>query len=181
MIRLTFVCNASTAAIRRAAFPLDEPLDQFGIADVRKMRLAKPDSAVTSPLLRARQTAELLKLDATADAALRDLDYGRWAGKTIAEVDAAERTAFAQWFGDPEVAPHGGESVAALFARVRKFLGTLSDGTIVAVTHAAVIRAAVAIALDAPLSSFWKIDIAPLGRVSLNGDGARWWLRSIQA
>lgn len=181
MIRLTFVCNASTAAIRRAAFPLDEPLDPFGIAEANALALSRPDRAFTSPALRARQTAELLRLDATPDAALRDLDYGRWAGKTMAEIDAAEHDAVAAWLGDPRAAPHGGESVAALFDRVRGFLGGLGEGTTVAVTHAPVMRAAVALALDAPLSSFWKIDIAPLGRVGLNGERNRWRLRSISA
>lgn len=179
MIRLLFVCTASTAAIRRAAFPLDEPLDQFGIADAQTMSLSKPDRAFTSPATRARQTAELLHLDAITDMALRDLDYGRWAGKTMDEIDAAEHNAVAAWLSDPAAAPHGGESIATLFDRVRGFLASLHEGTVVAVTHAATMRAAVAIALDAPLSSFWKIDIAPLGRAALNGDGERWRLRSI--
>jgi broad specificity phosphatase PhoE len=179
MIRLTFVCNASTAAARRAAFPLDEPLDQFGIADAQALALAKLDRALTSPALRARQTADLLRLDAISEPALSDLDYGRWAGKTMAEVNAAEPAAVTAWIVDPHAAPHGGEPVAALFDRVRAFLGTVRDGTTVAVTHATVIRAAIAIALDAPVSSFWKIDVAPLGRVSLHGDRGAWRLRSI--
>ncbi|MEJ0012983.1 MAG: histidine phosphatase family protein [Bauldia sp.] len=184
MIRLTFVCTASTAATRRAAFPLDEPLDKFGAAEARALSLipafrTPPQHALTSPALRARQTAELLRVDATPDAALRDLDYGRWSGKTMAEIGAAEQDAVAAWLSDPSAAPHGGESIAALFDRVRGFLGGLGDGTTVAVTHVPVIRAAVAIVLDAPLSSFWKIDIAPLARAALHGEAGRWRLRSI--
>jgi broad specificity phosphatase PhoE len=179
MIRLTFICNASTTAARRAAFPLDEPLDRHGIVAAKALSPVTPGRALASPALRARQTAELLRLDAAPEPALRDLDYGRWAGKTIADVAMEDQDGVAAWRADPHAAPHGGESVAALFERVREFLDRVPDGVSIAVTHAAVMRAAVAIALDAPVSSFWKIDIAPLGRVSINGDDGNWRLRSI--
>jgi broad specificity phosphatase PhoE len=179
MVRLTFVSSASTDAVRRSAFPLDEPLDQFGAGDAASLALPKPDRALTSPALRARQTAELLRLDATANTALRDLDYGRWAGRTMAEVEGNESDAVAVWMREPEAAPHGGESVATLHDRVREFLYGLSDGAVVAVTHPPVVRAAIIVALDAPLASFWKVDVAPLCRVVLHGQNNRWRLRSI--
>jgi broad specificity phosphatase PhoE len=176
MIRLLLICSASTEAHRRAAFPGDEPLDARGIAEATALKLSKPDRALTSPALRARQTAEALHLEAEIDAALRDVDYGVWTGKMLGEID---KDAVGAWLADPAAAPHGGESIAALFDRVGEFLASLGDGVTAAVTHASVMRAAVAIALDAPMLSFWKIDIAPLARVTLNGDGRRWRLRSI--
>jgi broad specificity phosphatase PhoE len=51
------------------------------------------------------------------------------------------------------------------------------DGHTVAVTHAAVIRAAVIGVLDAPPQSFWRIDVEPLSRVDLRSDKRRWVLR----
>ena len=45
-----------------------------------------------------------------------------------------------------------------------------------AVTHPAVIRAVILIALDAPPKSFWRIDIAPASRTVLHFRG-RWTLR----
>ena len=45
-----------------------------------------------------------------------------------------------------------------------------------AVTHPAVIRAAILIALEAPPKSFWRIDIAPASRTVLHFRG-RWTLR----
>jgi broad specificity phosphatase PhoE len=47
----------------------------------------------------------------------------------------------------------------------------------VAVTHPAVIRAAILHSLDAPPKSFWRIDIAPTSRTVLHFRNGRWTLR----
>ena len=65
---------------------------------------------------------------------------------------------------DPDAAPHGGESLTALLARVRAWLEEQAalDGTAIAITHGGVVKAAVVAALDAPPSAFWRIDVSPL-------------------
>jgi broad specificity phosphatase PhoE len=140
------------------------------------------DVAWTSPALRARQTAEALGLDAAVDPVLRDIDLGRWTGHGFDAVLADEPEAMAAWTSDPDAAPHGGESVTALVERVRPWLDALrhDDRRIVAVTHAAVIRAAVLLAIEAGPRSFWRLDVAPLSRVVLSGTPSRWTLRSLQ-
>jgi len=185
MIRLLLVASAPTAATRRAAFPTDEAIDERGAADASALRgtMRTPDIALTGPALRARQTATAIGLaNATTDAALADLDYGSWTGATPAEIDQRDPQGLARWMADPEAAPHGGESIAALFERTRALMARLTtdSGWVTAVTHAAVMRAAVVAALDAPLAAFWRIDIAPLTRVTLHADGARWRLRAIE-
>jgi broad specificity phosphatase PhoE len=64
--------------------------------------------------------------------------------------------------------------------RVRRWLDSLGTrrGRIVAVTHPAVIRAAILIALDAPPKSFWRIDVAPVSRTVMHLRGQAWTLRS---
>jgi broad specificity phosphatase PhoE len=182
-VRLTLVCHAATSAVRAAAFPLDEPLEPQG--EAKAMALAPAirgvDTALTSPALRARQTASALGLGATVDPALRDIDLGRWAGRTFDDVQGAEPGAVGLWTGQADAAPHGGESVPDLLRRVIPWFDGLGrqTGRIVAVTHPAVIRAAVMLAIDAGPNAFWRIDIAPLCRVTLAGNGARWTLRSI--
>jgi broad specificity phosphatase PhoE len=49
---------------------------------------------------------------------------------------------------------------------------------VVAVTHPAVIRAAILVVLDAPPKSFWRIDIAPGSRTVMHFRGHAWTLRS---
>nr|BFE80044.1 hypothetical protein GCM10020093_026450 [Planobispora longispora] len=56
------------------------------------------------------------------------------------------------------------------------WLSAAGPGRTVAVTHPAVVRAAVVHALGAPARSFWRVDVAPLARVSLTGRGGRWRL-----
>jgi broad specificity phosphatase PhoE len=83
----------------------------------------------------------------------------------------------AAWLSDAEAAPHGGESLADLFRRVSAWMDEcIREGHTIAVTHAAVIRAAIIHVLDAPARSFWRIDIEPLSVTKLRGDGVRWTL-----
>jgi broad specificity phosphatase PhoE len=65
-----------------------------------------------SPALRAAQTAEGLALEARAEPLLRDCDFGCWAGRSLAEVQAQAPEAVADWLANPHAAPHGGESFA---------------------------------------------------------------------
>ena len=55
---------------------------------------------------------------------------------------------------------------------------TTRRSRLVAVTHPAIIRAAILVALDAPPKSFWRIDIAPVSRTVLHFRGHAWTLRS---
>ncbi len=182
-VTLSLICHAPTRAIRDAAFPADEPLDPQGaaMAAAAADTIRRVDEAWTSPALRARQTADALRLDARIDPLLRDLDYGSWAGRLLDEVAATDPAGSAAWISDTSAAPHGGESIDELLNRVSTWLGTLvgRDGRIVAVTHASVIRAVVVRVLDAKPASFWRIDVAPLCRVRLRGQAGRWTLLSI--
>lgn len=189
-LRLTLICNAATAATRAAAFADDEALEPFSAVQAAALGasfapiLARVDQAWTSPALRARQTAALLGLDATETTALADLDLGRWAGQSLAAVERDEPTALGQWVGDPETAPHGGESIAALVHRVGGWMAgleALATGAAprhVAVTHAAIIRAALLVALEAGPRAFWRIDVEPLCVARLQGQSGRWTIRS---
>jgi broad specificity phosphatase PhoE len=93
-VTLSLICHAPTRAIRDAAFPADEPLDPQGaaMAAAAADTIRRVDEAWTSPALRARQTADALRLDARIDPLLRDLDYGSWAGRLLDEVAVSRST-----------------------------------------------------------------------------------------
>jgi broad specificity phosphatase PhoE len=175
------ICHGTTAATRASAFPLDEPLEDGGAERARMLSptLWRWDRALTSPALGARQTAEALSLNAGVHPAVRDCDYGHWRGRKLADIQAAHPAEVATWLSDPEAAPHGGESLLALMQRVSDWLADRlhDDGHTIAVTHAAVIRAAVIGVLRAPAQSFWRIDVAPMSVVDLRSDKRRWVLR----
>ncbi|OBG93321.1 histidine phosphatase [Mycobacterium sp. E3251] len=178
VVRLTLVSHAMTDAMAAARFPGDEPLNATGRrqAEAYDAELSPNAKHFTGPERRACQTADLLGLDAATDPLLADLNCARWQGKGPQDVPPGDLTV---WLTDPARAPHGGESIADLMARVDRWLNSLTESTsaITAVTHPAVIRAAVLLALDAPAKSFWRIDIAPVTRVVLHYRGGRWTLR----
>ncbi|MGE0006842.1 MAG: histidine phosphatase family protein [Parvibaculaceae bacterium] len=181
-LRLTLVCSGITQGMRKQEFPLDRPLEKRSIdlAHSLRPRLAAADRALSAPALRARQTADLLGLDATVREDLRDQDHGVWAGKAVSEVEALEPGALAAWLTDPAYAQQGGESVADVSRRTAAFLDEMrgASGHVIAVTHGAVVRAAIVHVLAAPLSAFRHIDAPPLGLTDLRHNGSRWVLRA---
>ncbi len=177
VLRLILVSHAMTDAMAAGRFPDDEPLSDIG----RRQAEAAPSVGISvrqlaGPERRARQTARLLGLTATTEPLLADLDCGRWRGKALADVRLDE---LAVWLTDPARAPHGGESIAGLIERVALWLKSLTGNTVatVAVTHPAVIRAAILAALDGPPESLWRIDIAPVSRTAMHFRDGRWTLR----
>ncbi len=171
--RVVLICHAATSATRRAAFPFDEPIESAPPAIPMRA-----DVFLTAPETSCQQTAKALGLPATIDTTLRDCEYGMWRGRTLDELTAAEPDAVTRWLTDPTSAPHGGESTVDLLARVGGWLDGLSgDRKIVAVTHAAVVKAAVVHAIRATPQSFWRIDVPPLSQFVLSGRPRSWTLR----
>ncbi|RUP08085.1 histidine phosphatase family protein [Hyphomicrobium sp.] len=182
--RLTFIASASTPAVRAAAFPLDEGIDDFGKRDAAALakELRRPGIVLTSPAARATETAAALGFEQVIDEGLRDLDLGRWAGHTLNDIAASEPEALQNWLSDPAAVPHGGESVEGLIARMAIWLNDVlrRQQNIIAITHPAVMRAAIVASINAGPASFWHLDIAPLSVLELGSNGKRWTLRALK-
>lgn len=176
--RLILICHASTDAVRKSAFPADEPLDQYGRTDAAVLvgRLPHADRFWTSPELRTRQTAEAFRLSADTQPMLRDCDYGDWSGRTFDDVYAQNPDAVAAWLRDARATPHGGELILSLMQRVTEWLAgeQVQHRQSIVVTYATIIRAAIVCAIDAAPQSFWRIDVAPLSMTRLSGTNGRW-------
>jgi broad specificity phosphatase PhoE len=181
--RLNLLCSASTPSVSTIAFAADEPLDSHGRESISRLsgRLPSCDIVLRSPALCAVQTAEGFALAAQAEPLLRDCDFGRWAGRSLAEVQAQAPEAIADWLQNPDAAPHGGESFADVMTRIGGWMDSLlaTNASIFAITHASVIRAAIAHALGAGPQAFRHIDVAPLTRARLSGGGGRWTLAAL--
>ncbi len=88
------------------------------------------DRVITSPLFRARETADILagSVMVEADPRLREMDYGAWEGRTYEQIDQVDGAFRRDWEQAPDrLACPGGESGADVAARVRSFLGDLLD------------------------------------------------------
>ncbi|MDQ6613707.1 MAG: histidine phosphatase family protein, partial [Actinomycetota bacterium] len=160
---LILVCHASTAAVRSASFPAGEPLEAAGEADAFKAAtgLRPAERVWCAPSVAARQTAAALGLEARVEPMIRDCDFGRWAGHPMANVVRDEPEAFRGWMTDPGSAPHGGEALTELLLRVASWVDECRQqaGTTIAVTHSAVIRAAIVAAIEATAATFWRLDV----------------------
>jgi broad specificity phosphatase PhoE len=179
--RLFLLRHGTTDAVRSAAFPLDEGLDDRGRAEARALRPHLPTDAqvLRSPARRCAETAAALGHgDATVDDHLREAGFGEWAGKSVADLHAADPAPVVAWMTDPAFTPPGGESLETLTARVGAWMAAHDDADrpLVAVTHGGVVRAAIAVALGAPAGAAWRIDVTPGSVTELHAHDGRWRL-----
>jgi broad specificity phosphatase PhoE len=138
---------------------------------------------MTSPALRARETAAAAALAAEIEPSIGECDFGAWAGRTLAQVHEQDPQAAGAWMTDPDACPHGGESLSALLARVGGWMDRQAthDGRAIAVTHAGVVKAALVNALGAPATAFWRIDVTPLAVTELQAHDGRWTVARVNA
>ena len=122
----------------------------------------EPVAVLTSPLLRARETAGAIAgacgLEPEIDDRLVEIDWGTWEGRPVAGIGSAE---VERLRADAGTAPEG-ESLATLAARVGEFCADAwaRDGLVVAVTHVSPIKAAVALTLGAPDDAAFRMFVA---------------------
>jgi len=128
------------------------------------------DAVVVSPLLRARQTAELLggRLGwptPAVDDRWAEVAFGEWDGLTAAEVSARDKDLFGAWLARADVRPPGGESMVDLEERVHDGLADLLEqhrgGTVVVVCHMTPVRSVVRRLLGAGEQALWRLRVAP--------------------
>ena len=172
---------ATSPSLREARFYDDEAVDDAGWTRARAVGgdLRTAHRVVVSPRRRCEETAAALGLEGERVPELDGLEVGRWRGRTLEEVGAHEPEAVARWLGDPAAAPHGGESVQDLCARVARWLEGLvgTDGRTSAVVEPEIVRAAVVQATGMPVAAFWRLDVPPLTVTELSGRAGRWNLR----
>lgn len=145
---------------------LDVPLSPEGRAQAealgRRIDGIELGQIVSSPLRRARETAEIVAAGrpVEVDARLTEMDYGEWEGLTYAEVEARDAERRRRWEADP--ARHrcpGGESGDDVATRARAFLADLlagdpADRTIFAVAHSTLNRVLLCVAIGLPVREF---------------------------
>jgi probable phosphoglycerate mutase len=165
----------------RGDIPLTPAGARQAIAAANQLAGRGVDLVVSSPLSRARDTAQ-----AVADAAgvplvleddLAETDFGAWEGQTFAAVMARWPAELTAWQGDAEVAPPGGESFAAVASRVNAALDRLladhRGRTLVVVSHVTPIKTLVCRVLLAPPAAMFRmhLDVASICEAAWFADG----------
>ena len=129
---------------------------------------------------RARVTAQIIAYVHDTQpqpiAALDDLDYGNWRGRTLSELESDSQ--WQTWHADPDnVRWPGNETPMQAGQRALAALGSLpagDDGLVVLVTHANIIRAALVTVLGCSFSSALRMDIAPASITQLRRKDGAW-------
>jgi alpha-ribazole phosphatase len=153
---------------------LDLALGPDAEAEIAAALAATPrvHAVLTSPAGRCRALAAALAtrdgVEAIMDPRLQELDFGAWEGRPWDRIDRAESD---PWAADPwRVAPPGGETFAALHARVGAVLGEAPAGAVL-VTHAGPIRAALMIARGESFDSVFARPVPYASPLRLARDG----------
>jgi broad specificity phosphatase PhoE len=136
------------------------------------------ERVVASPLRRARQTAEAIAAATGAEVVIDDrwieIDYGVLDGTPLTDVPAAM---WASWRADPSFAPDGGESLAAVVARVadacESLVADIRQANVAVVSHVSPVKAAVCWALGVDAAVTWRTFVAPgsLTRIGIGPGG----------
>ena len=140
------------------------------------------DRAVSSPLSRARRTAELaLGADRAQmlqlDPGLQEINHGSWEGLLASEIHARDPERLRAWREQPDsvLMPDGGESLQDVFDRAWAALERASEGlgleeTLLVVAHDAVNRVILCRVLGIPFSRLWSFRQAPTTLNLLEGE-----------
>ncbi len=147
-------------------------LTSFGITQAEAAAAALKQFPITeiisSPQLRTRQTAAIagntLQLPTGCDNAFDEMDFGHWTGASFAALESNPEWKIYNQFRSVIKAP-GGESLHDVQSRVIKRLAEIAaqrtGRTVLIVTHADVIRAALVFFGGIPLDLFLRFQIEP--------------------
>lgn len=139
------------------------------------------DTVVSSPLRRARETAEHvareLGLTVRVDEGFGEVDFGEWEGKSFAEVRRDHPAELDAWLADTAVAPPAGESFASVMRRVgesqEKLLARHQGQTVLIVSHVTPIKTLIQSAMLAPPQALHRmhLDVGCLSEIDAYSDG----------
>lgn len=156
----------------------DVPLSTEGILQIgrtaRLLQQEKIGKILSSPMLRCRQTKELLDLHCPCEYhdSLMEVNFGRWEGKRFAEIAQMDAEHIQSWIQDPvHFSFPDGESIAGFQKRLaasHEMLSAAIEERLLLVTHGGVIRHLLCLMLGLPLEKYLAFDVQPGAFCSLH-------------
>lgn len=166
--------NAARRLLGRIDVPLDELGDRQAAALADAPALAGVHRVISSPLVRARATAEAIGRPVEIDERWTEIDYGVYDGLPLADVPSS---VWDKWRTDQEWRPEGGESMADMARRVRSALEAVweeaGEHDVAVVSHVSPIKAAIDWALGVPLGTPTRMFVATasISRIGVGPSG----------
>lgn len=168
----------------------DDPLSETGWQQMRAAVADAPgwERVVSSPMRRCREFAEVLcaerGLPLQIEPRLREIGLGAWEGLKPHELLARRAEEYAAFYADPVAHPiEGGEPVLDFMARVSTVLDELlqvhAGERLLLVTHAGVIRAAVAHVLHTSPTGMFRLKPGYAQIARIRHDGKRSYLMGL--
>ena len=158
----------------------DLPLAPIGLLQAQALagELAErggTELIIASPLLRTQQTAEqvakVIGVNIETDADFAECAFGEWDGLTFAEVQAGWPDLVDEWLRFTNVAPPGGESLDEVKFRVdrgrRRLIEQYPGKKLAVIAHVTPIKIMAGIAVGAPLSSVFRMELSPCSITTL--------------
>lgn len=194
-MKLYFLRHGQTGGSRDNVFcgsGTDAPLTPDGEAMAREFAASYANfpwrAIFCSPQSRAIHTAtplaEKIGAEMQVHDGLREIGYGAWEGRTVAEVDAAHHDDYLRWTADPawnaptSDAEHRGETAGAVAQRVLAVIAEIrescDDGDVLVVSHKATIRVALCALLGIDVGRFrfrFACPVASLAVVEFGAHG----------
>ncbi|MCW5258524.1 histidine phosphatase family protein [Verminephrobacter aporrectodeae subsp. tuberculatae] len=165
---------------------LDIPLNDTGLWQAERLARAlvgEPIAAIyTSDLQRARATAQAVARATGAplstEPGLRERSFGCFQGRTFAQIEAERPEDARRWRRrEPDYAPEGGESLAALRARITRITHALAQQhlgeQVLLVAHGGVLDTLYRLATGQEIQTprTWQLSNAAINRLLWTPDG----------
>lgn len=157
----------------------DVSLNEIGINQAKsaseKLKHIKFDKIFASDLKRAFNTACYIaaphNMEVVPTPAFREINFGKWEGKTYEEIKALDENGMEKWIADYQsFNAHGGESVADVYNRTSKAFDEIvnaydkdADVNVLIVAHGGVIQTLLTHICYGDLSGYWRFGIDNCG------------------
>ena len=150
----------------------------------RYLSSRKIEAVYSSPLQRARQTAELIarhhRLDVLVTPGLIDVNYGEWQGLLATQVQEKYPELYTLWSNQPQrVRIPGGDRLSQVRRRSRAVVAEVINkysGTVVLVSPRAVNQVLICALLGLSTSHFWNVKLDVAGTTTFTYENDRFVL-----
>ena len=153
----------------RSDIPLNEYGKELGMITAEALKDIPFDVVYSSPLIRAKKTAEILVKDRNLviheDNRLLEMSFGEGEGESLPEIHAHPEMKLHNFIHNPGeyTPPAGGETFEELYDRCKNFIEEIiipaekKYDTMLIVGHGALIRGFIHIINNRPSSDFWIV------------------------